>query len=437
MSAPNTPVRRIKPVYAPLADGDILLYAGDLVVSAEDGSTRTVPGDINLRLQERTKVWASFAGDDPWLLGTFPDTDKLEVTLPPGAPLDPPQGSAVLVRPEQAKGWITGIPRINHLAVGDIGLAERLVIHVTGSLGVSLQWPEVETDEGGQDQLSLTLPGWTLRMAAMEQEDETPFSYVIEAIPSSAAPTTEEQLHELTGRVFTLLSFARGTAIGIFPAVGLDAAGSVVRAEWAAPRVGSTYSRQRWCWDGLVETAVPALFAGIASLGTHQGLERCVERAMRLCLAANDGEVELDVKIPLACSGLELVAWSVLQHHAWLTPGAGLKAGQRLRLLLQWAGIPVDIPAGLTHLVARKLAFLGADEGGPEIVFEVRNRLVHPPKNLRDPEWPKSDVLLDAWQLAMWYLELAILRVLGYDGEYVSRLIQTGWVGTTEPVPWT
>jgi hypothetical protein len=45
--------------------------------------------------------------------------------------------------------------------------------------------------------------------------------------------------------------------------------------------------------------------------------------------------------------------------------------------------------------------------------------------------------LVEAWQLATWYLELAVVRLLGYDGEYVSRLRLEGWIGDTEPVPWS
>lgn len=70
------------------------------------------------------------------------------------------------------------------------------------------------------------------------------------------------------------------------------------------------------------------------------------------------------------------------------------------------------------------------------MVFDVRNGVVHPPKKLSDPEWPTGDELFETWRLAAWYLELAILRVLGYSDEYTSRLQLTGWAGETEPVPW-
>jgi hypothetical protein len=125
-----------------------------------------------------------------------------------------------------------------------------------------------------------------------------------------------------------------------------------------------------------------------------------------------------------ACSGLELLGWAVLQRHQWLTrDGLGrLPASGRVRLLLQWAGIPVELPTHLGALAGRRGRLSQPDVAGPELIFDVRNNLVHPPKRIDEPEWPDHNELLEAWQLATWYLELAVVRLLGYQGEYVSRL---------------
>ena len=60
-----------------------------------------------------------------------------------------------------------------------------------------------------------------------------------------------------------------------------------------------------------------------------------------------------------------------------------------------------------------------------------------PPKRIDEPEWPDRDQLLETWQLATWYLELALLRLLGYEGEYLSRLQLGGSDLDTETVPWS
>ena len=56
---------------------------------------------------------------------------------------------------------------------------------------------------------------------------------------------------------------------------------------------------------------------------------------------------------------------------------------------------------------------------------------------MEEPEWPDRDELLEAWQLATWYLELAVLRLLGYEGEYLSRLRWGGWDFDTDSLPWS
>lgn len=78
------------------------------------------------------------------------------------------------------------------------------------------------------------------------------------------------------------------------------------------------------------------------------------------------------------------------------------------------------------------------DWTAPEVVFNVRNALVHPPKRLDEPEWPSEDELFEAWQLATWCLELAIVGLLGYEGTYMSRLrLNQPGVGHDASVPWS
>jgi hypothetical protein len=44
-------------------------------------------------------------------------------------------------------------------------------------------------------------------------------------------------------------------------------------------------------------------------------------------------------------------------------------------------------------------------------------------------------VWIEAWKLGMWYIELSLLRICGFTGEYGNRL-QSRWLGVVEPVPW-
>ncbi len=61
---------------------------------------------------------------------------------------------------------------------------------------------------------------------------------------------------------------------------------------------------------------------------------------------------------------------------------------------------------------------------------------MHPPRKLDSPEWPGVK-LVETWQLATWYLQLVILRLLKYGATYLSRLKLGGSVYDGRPVPWT
>jgi hypothetical protein len=149
----------------------------------------------------------------------------------------------------------------------------------------------------------------------------------------------------------------------------------------------------------------------------------------------------LDVSIVTALSCLELIAWAALQVDlGWLDlPRDGaLNLTGRVRLLLRWAGIDPAIPESLVAL--RKLAEADSNvPDGPAAVAWVRNRSVHPPKVYKtgEPGWPTSGQLVEAWRLALEYADLLILRLLGHNGDYGSRLHVKGrWSGTVTRVPW-
>jgi hypothetical protein len=428
--------RRIESLYHPSGDdGEIIVYAGDLQLSKE-GTDWLAGGNLELRLSPSPVFEARFAGREQWMLDPQAGWD-VAVGLPPHSSLEPPTQSAIPAQPDDDQWWVVNLPiNVDELEAGQTNSIERLILHIVGAFP-SFPMPEYQTSSGSQGQLPFALPGWSLRLAeAAGPRSDDDFSFVVEAVPQTT-PVSRGEIHLLARRVFMLLSFVAGGEVGVGPRVGLDAGGQVVWGWWGAPRVAQHRPSWRWCPDQLVNETLPILADGLTSLAADPGLEACLDRAVNLLLTAN-GPGVLDVRIPFACSGLELLAWAVLQHHQWVSPDdlARLNAGSSARLLLQWAQIPVGLPAESAALQARRGRVGQPSDAGPEMVFAVRNGVIHPPKRLSDPEWPTSDELFEAWQLATWYLELVILRLLGYNGEYVSRLQLHGWVGQTEPVPW-
>jgi len=142
-----------------------------------------------------------------------------------------------------------------------------------------------------------------------------------------------------------------------------------------------------------------------------------------------------DISVTLAQIALELLGWVILVDERGYVPRRlqGRKAQENLRSLLDWAEIPTAIPGELHDLTS--LASTSGWKTGPEALAGFRNMLVHPRDRTRTIFQTPIDAKIDLQQLAFWYVELVLLRLIGYRGEYVNRH-RAKWVGEVEPVPW-
>jgi hypothetical protein len=429
--------RRVEPIYGPpLEGGEIVLYAGDLEVYNGE-QTATLHGQIELRLFPTSDLKARVAGSGIDLFRLIGASDTQATALPADAVLDPPEPSTLPDPPPANTEWAESWIDAQGLTGGDLDSAERLLVHYTGALDPLIRHLTDLEGGGSQGQISFELPGWSLVLAPIPKDDrlEGGFAGAIEATPTDGHLDPEE-VNRVAYCLFAILSLIATREVAIGPVCGLDSSDRVVWARWDAPRMRLGHGIG-WCPRALIPTALPALAAGYASLIADRALVDVIERAIEALLFADSGEV-LDVRIPIACIGIELVAWAVLPRWTGVdeTKADKLNAGPAARLLLEWADIPTGIPDELPALTARRDALNQRGWGGPEILFNVRNRLVHPPKSRDDPEWPDHDVMVEAWQLATWYLQLAILRLLDYHGHYRTALVFGGSEARSDPVPW-
>lgn len=93
-------------------------------------------------------------------------------------------------------------------------------------------------------------------------------------------------------------------------------------------------------------------------------------------------------------------------------------------------------PAASSALAQRKKNLSQPMMQAVELAINVRNKVVHPPNNIRSVEWPSGNELFEAWQLTTWCLELSILRLLGYPGELhvASTAPWLVWANRTGPM---
>lgn len=156
-------------------------------------------------------------------------------------------------------------------------------------------------------------------------------------------------------------------------------------------------------------------------------------------LNANRGTSGLGVDSALLFSqaALELLAWTYCVLDKAMVSANAFKAGKlsaadKLRILASSLGLPLGIPQSLKSLNVLQPNGKNKWLDSMDAITDLRNGLVHPGGN----RVTGSEIYFDGWRLSLWYLELIVLRLSGYSGDYSNRVLETRWIGQVEPVPW-
>ncbi len=233
------------------------------------------------------------------------------------------------------------------------------------------------------------------------------------------------------------LALTRGRQPGIALPTGFGPEGQRVFEAWWSWRVDRGSDMRSWYpmhHPEVLEDVWPAFL----DLSRHEFWSETLNELIGTYVAANEGPT--DRGLVTATIGLEMLAWSIIvETSGWLRSKgfSRLEQADRMALLLHWADIPTEIPTEhgslgeLLRLVPSNKNRWG-DNTGPESATWVRNCVVHP----RHPREINSDHRFEAWWLSMWYFELIVLRLLGFEGQYANRLHLNRPEGTTERPPW-
>ena len=291
--------------------------------------------------------------------------------------------------------------------------------------------------------------GWSITIAATDKTDEVckalaaQGGYVVTHMGDikreDGAPFTSNQLDDLLRCLHVFLSFVLGCWAGVaFPA-GFDSTGRRVFEQWGIPTTAPGPWNGTCSWfDTQHGELLSQVFPGFAALWRDDTWKDSLWKALYWYLAANgqgNASTMTDGGTILAQAALELLAWAYcVQHRRMVSPKAfehrgGLEAADRLRLLATSLGIPLDIPRESSALHAKA----GEKwQDAMHAITGIRNALVHPRARAKLP----AGAHLEGWNLSLWYLEMALLRLCGHNGKYSKRLAMSRWTGNVEPVPW-
>jgi hypothetical protein len=284
------------------------------------------------------------------------------------------------------------------------------------------------------------------------------------------------KLEKLNGQTFTgneatdflkivadFLSFARGFRVPLILFIGYDAEGNKIWQHWNSS-VGHSW-KYVGSWFPENEAHILAdVFPGF--LRWWRNWEESEKLALYWYLEANHISLS-EQKIILTQVGLESIAYK-----QGLTRG---NASDKLRQLLEKFKTPINLPfvrpsrktptfvdafrpqspplvenlilfkeklkqeleekleqetnENNKQKIERELKQLDA----PYVFTKVRNDIVHPKKNIEN----LTGYLYEASDLGLWYLELVLLAIFDYQGNYHNRLPKYQQNGEKEPVPWS
>lgn len=239
-----------------------------------------------------------------------------------------------------------------------------------------------------------------------------------------------EQLDELKEDLFYFFSFARGFWTDPFLEVGYDKKGKKVWEKFSIPRTDKWQMVSLW-FDYLRPEILNDFWITFRQKLQNPIWQEPLKRAIRLYISANQKAGEEEGSIILAQTAHEMMSWTRFVSENGLSQDGfrKLHASDKLKLILSEAKIPFETPSLLQFLISQ------AD--GCKAVTEIRNKLVHPePKHIQALQNIGVDEMQDTYILTMWYLELTLLYLLGFNGKYYNRLVYSKWTGQTEDVPW-
>lgn len=241
---------------------------------------------------------------------------------------------------------------------------------------------------------------------------------------SFSISSAEKVLEEM--RLF--LSFARGQWTTTFGTTGINASGAVVFTDWSV-RLAAPWGAERSWFDIQHAECLSDLYPAFVRLIRNPKLGDAVARALYWYLRSNRGGegAGIDSGVVLSQAALELLADAQLGYRGLSKKG---NAAERIRRASVSLNLPIRIPRSVRTLSAARKSGQWTDV--PDAIAKIRNELVHPEGRL---SVPIARVIIEAWLIAQWYIELFLLSMCSYRGDYSNRL-RAGWVGQIERVPW-
>jgi hypothetical protein len=240
--------------------------------------------------------------------------------------------------------------------------------------------------------------------------------------------------------LFRHLSFCRGAWVAPILPVGFDENGDRVWERWRDWKIERWKNVDNW-FNSHSEEGLSKGLPGFYEKWQDEKWKEPLLLSNHWYVEANMSAGGVEGSIILAQAAFEVLGWAHIVDEKSALSDKGyekIDAADKLRLLLSSCGIPAAIPATLVKLTATARAKGNDWKDGPQALTEVRNALVHGNPARRKKVFDEHHALVhETWGLSLWYLELIMLKLCGYKGNYSNRVAAARWRGEeVQAVPW-
>jgi len=245
-----------------------------------------------------------------------------------------------------------------------------------------------------------------------------------------------EEAQNILKTLELFLSFAKGGECFPVCPEGIDKFNNKVWGYWNAP-YGSWRTLLSW-FDIQNPKQISIFYPLFMNKIKTSGWSDVFNAAIYWYVKANDSSRGIDAGIILAQAALELLSYELIVNDKKLLTEIEFKDQRtyhtscKLKKMFDVLNAPVNIPQETPTLLSLASKFNW--QGAPHALTEIRNFLVHPVSKYKGVF--TGNVIFEAWNLCLWYLEMSILAICGYNGKYGNRLKYKRWAGEVENVPW-
>jgi hypothetical protein len=272
-------------------------------------------------------------------------------------------------------------------------------------------------------------------------------THVMELRRADEATFTATEAEPVLTALHVGVSFALGRWAAPMLPVGEGANGEVWES-WRVPHCDPARETSPGWWDQRHTSLADFLDRVVRAFADPDRLP-ALRLQMMLGISAMNDRGFVEQRVMMGAAGLEHIMWQTMvlggrmseEQYLGRGPyrGRGPQAHDLLRTVLTDAQIPIDIDAQLLAVIARFVTDERAQYGpvldGPDVVTQIRNRLVHP-KAAQERLYRQDGLVAEVWLLARYYLVLLILHSLGYQGSYRDLRKLRGLAGDVDKVPW-